>query len=80
MTPSELKQKHQQYNPDSFYFSRDTMRFFGDTMRNYGTRLVMIGDRPYWELWRKTPVKHGKRKPAYFDLHTFELVHLPHQV
>lgn len=62
MTPSELKRKYQEANPDGHYFDRATMRFFGDTMRNYGVRRYGSG----WELYRRNPVKHGVNSSGYF--------------
>ena len=47
MLPSKLKYQHELLNPNSFFFSKNTMKFFGDTMKNYGVR--SIGD--YYELY-----------------------------
>ena len=69
MTPSELKYQVEQHNPESFFFTRKTMRFHGDTMRNYG--VCSFGD--CWELFRRTAVKHGAVKSAYFNKVTFKL-------
>lgn len=62
MTPSELKRKYQEANPDGHYFDRSTMRFFGDTMQNYGVRRYGSG----WELYRRNPVKEGFSGSEYF--------------
>ena len=71
MTSSQLKFNHELNNPQSYFFTRKTMRFFGDTMRNYGVK-----DRgAYYELIRKTPVKHGLIQSAYFDKTTFQQLH-----
>ena len=77
MTPSELKYRVADTEP--YFFSRDTMRFFGDSMANYGCRKTVIRDKndveqEVYELWRKTPVKHGLQSSAYFDAKTFEQV------
>ena len=71
MTPSELKYQHELYNPDSVYFTRQTMKFFGDTMKNYGVRSCCSNT---WELYRKTPVKNGLSNSAYFNKLTFKQV------
>ena len=42
MTPSELKYNVELNDPQSFFFTRQTMRFFGDTMSNYGVRSAVI--------------------------------------
>lgn len=78
MTPSELK-AHVEANSDSHFFDRKTMKFFGDTMRNYGVRLVSVSggenaSRELWELYRKSPVKHGVSKSAYFCPITYKQV------
>ena len=67
MTPSQLKYNHESLNPNSFYFSRDSMRFFGDTMRNYGVKTHAC----CYELYRKQPVKHGLKNSAFFDKESF---------
>lgn len=67
MTPSQLKYNHELLNPNSFYFSRDSMRFFGDTMRNYGVKTHAL----CYELYRKQPVKHGLNNSAFFDKESF---------
>jgi hypothetical protein len=67
MTPSQLKYNHESLNPNSFYFSRDSMRFFGDTMQNYGVKTHADS----YELYRKHPVKHGLSNSAYFDKTSF---------
>jgi len=80
MTPSELKQRHEENHPDCYYFNYRTMKFFGDTMKNYGVRSTIVkaqfsDDGTYyengievlvWELYRKRPVKHGLKGSAYF--------------
>jgi hypothetical protein len=71
MTPSELKYQHESHNPESFYFTRKTMSFFGDTMKNYGVRSHCENT---WELYRKTPVKHGLTNSAYFSKLDFKKV------
>ena len=78
MTPSELKYRHEQADPGSCFFTRDTMKFWGDTMKNYGVRATVISTRrnpetKVWELYRKRPVKHGVHSSAYFDAGTFEV-------
>lgn len=72
MTPSQLKQNHEFFNSDSFYFERKTMRFFGDTMKNYGVRAFP----DFYELYRKQPVKHGLKNSAFFDKTTFKKLYI----
>lgn len=91
MTPSELKYNVENAGFDSHFFTRKTMSFFGDTLRNYGVCSATIStmydaDGNYigkdgvtievWELYRKTPVKHGMRDSAYFCKSTFKRVHI----
>ncbi len=68
MTPRELKYNVEQTG--SYFFDHKSMKFFGDTMKNYGCR----SSEGCWELWRKSPVKGGLTKSAYFDKVTFERV------
>lgn len=81
MTPSELKYRVESAGHDSHFFTRRTMQFFGDTMRNYGVRSKPVTFLNYlgetvtaWELYRKTPVRHGLSDSAYFDCTTFARV------
>lgn len=79
MTPSQLKARYQQADPDGHYFDRETMRFFGDRMSNYGVRAATVTDytgqtREVWELYRKHAVKHGLRASHYFDRETMDEV------
>jgi hypothetical protein len=68
MKPSELKYNHETRNPNSYFFTRDTMQFFGDTMSNF-----RVKDKgTHFELYRKHPVKHGLNSSYYFDKTTFE--------
>jgi hypothetical protein len=69
MTPSKLKSQHELNNPESFYFTRESMKFFGDTMKNYGVRSHSVNT---WELYRKSPVKNGLNTSAYFDKLNFK--------
>ena len=71
MNASELKYKHEEHFPESFFFSKKAMQFFGDTMKNYGVRSF---NENTWELWRKNPVKYGETKSAYFNKVTFARV------
>jgi len=71
MTPSKLKSQHELKNPDSFYFTRESMKFFGDTMKNYGVRSHCANT---WELYRKEPVKNGLNSSTYFDKSNFKKV------
>lgn len=71
MNASQLKYNHESLNPNSFYFTRDSMRFFGDTMQNYGVRTHSDS----YELYRKQPVKHGLNNSAYFDKTSFIKLH-----
>jgi len=71
MTPSDLKYEVEK-GKGSFFFTRETMKFFGDTMKNYGVRKATINTRtelnvPCWELYRKRPVKHGRKDSVYFN-------------
>ena len=74
MTASELKRLHEQHNPHSYFFTRESMRFAGDTMKNYG---VCEYDADHWELYRRRPVKYGLKTCAYFRKDTFERVIYP---
>ena len=62
----------------SNFFERGSMKFFGDTMKNYGVRSAIIEQGcqglEVWELWRKSPVKHGLNKSTYFCKNTFNRV------
>ena len=89
MKPSDLKYNHEIKNPDSNYFTRETMKFFGDTMSNYGCRKAKVKTHwdefgayiedpvgvEVWELYRKRSVKGGLKTSAYFHMETFERVH-----
>jgi len=68
MTPSQLKQLHLKHDPESYYFTRDTMSFFGDTMANYR----VITHESFYELARKRPVKDGNQSSSYFSKDTGE--------
>ncbi len=70
MTPSELKYQHETKNPESHYFTRDTMKHFGDRMKNYGVRELP----DCFELYRKRPVNGGLQTSAYFDKVTFKRI------
>ena len=70
---SELKYRYEE-NGGKNFFTRGTMRFFGDTMRNYGVRLVKIGDRELYELFRRKPVNGGLFSSTYFDSQTYKIV------
>jgi hypothetical protein len=70
MTPSELKYQHENHNPSSYFFSRNTMRFFGDTMRNFGVR----NGGTAWILYTKRPTKAGHRE-WLFCKKTFQRLH-----
>ena len=74
MTPSELKANILKHNPDSHYFDRKTMKFFGDTMKNYGVRRAEIEGVTVWELYRKRPVKYGRKSSAFFRTTDFQQV------
>lgn len=72
MTASDLKYQHETKNPQSHYFTRDTMRFFGDTMANFSVHDG--GD--HWELFRrkKTPKGAPSGVIARFCKSTFRRV------
>lgn len=55
MNASQLKYKHEQHHPDSYFFTRKTMKFFGDTMKNFG----VYSCGPYWALYRKRNTSKG---------------------
>ena len=81
MTPSQLKAKHLELNPESLYFTRDSMRFFGDTMSNYRVPAkpviveTILGERfTCYELQRKRAVNGGLKTSAYFDINTFKRI------
>ena len=67
VTPSQLKQLHNNYNPGNCFFDSVTMKFFGDTMRNYGVRVIEHEGEELFELYRKKPVKGGLTSSAYFN-------------
>jgi len=66
MTPTELKNSHQEHHPCSLFFSQSIMRFFGDTMANYGVRSEIVNGIDCWELYRKKPVKFDLQSSHYF--------------
>jgi hypothetical protein len=73
MTPSDLKRHHETNNPDSYFFSRETMRFFGDTMSNYATSSRIYYMRGYdgsltpcYRLTRKKPTRKGAPITSWF--------------
>lgn len=68
MKPSQLKAKHLELHPDSYFFTHATMKFFGDSMRNYGVRNAGT----HWELYRKRPVKYGLCSSAWFHKETMD--------
>lgn len=80
-TASDLKYWHEQLNPASVFFSRDTMKFLGDTMRNYSVRqpreiVTPCGDKVLaYELVRRHAVKHGIDRSAWFDAATLQVRH-----
>ena len=74
MTPNELKANILAHDLDSHFFDRKTMKFFGDTMRNYGVRKTEIEGVDVWELYRKSPVKHGLKSSAFFRVTDFQQV------
>ncbi len=83
LTASALKRHVEQTEHSRFFFTRNNMKFSGDRMDNYyvGTNPVTVTsvtgtEHTCWELSRIRPVKHGLRDSAYFDVHTFEQVHV----
>ncbi len=79
-TASDLKAFVESHNPDSKFFTRETMKFFGDTMRNYGVRRVHCTDYTgatinAYALYRRRPVKEGNQRVSYFCASTFRTVH-----
>lgn len=68
MTPSKLKEKYLEHNPNGLFFDKKTMAFFGDTMKNFGC--YQEGD--CYILYRKTPVKHFANVEFKFDAKTFK--------
>ena len=78
MTPSELKALHLMAQPDSSFFSYDTMKFFGDTMKNFSVRKIEDANgKLLYKLTRKRPTRCGSLTwAAYFD-RTGKHVHTP---
>lgn len=79
MTASELKYQHEQAQPGSHFFDRDTMKFHKDTMTNFGVCAVGItesnGDiRRVWHLYRKRRKAGQREHVAFFDPQTFNRV------
>lgn len=77
-TPSDLKAAHEAANPDSLFFSRETMRFWGDTMRNFGVRQPVEVTTSQgvttlaFELYRRRTNARNSRLGSYwFDAVTF---------
>jgi len=80
MTAYELIRLHEKYQPDSVFFSRDTLRFFGERISEMrvlkGT--VKIDGHECWVLstrQRKAPAGVSQRRYHYFDINTLEVVH-----
>lgn len=78
-TASDLRDFHEEYNPDSHFFNRSTMQFFGDTMKNYGVCKVVVRNSMgvnvmAWELYRRQPVKHGIKSSTYFNTEDFKII------
>lgn len=80
MTAYELIRLHEKYQPDSVFFSRDTLRFFGERISEMrvlkGT--VMIDGHECWTLssrQRNAPEGVKQRRYHYFDINTLEVVH-----
>lgn len=83
MTAPELKRHVEQTQYSSFFFTRNNMRFAGDQMANYYVRTKPVtvrsvagAEHTCWELTRVRPVKYGLRDSAFFDVETFEQVHV----
>ena len=81
MTASELKYQHEQHNPNSNFFNRESMKFFGDTMANYyvPAKTVLVetytdGAHQCYELQRRNKTPKGASNSAYFDVCTFKKV------
>jgi len=75
-TSSDLKYDVEQAGYAPHFFTRKTMEFFGDTMRNYGVTKTTINDGvKVYELYRRSPVKHGLCSSAYFNRATFKREH-----
>ena len=76
LTVAGLRQRIENANTETHYFSRENMRFAGDTMGNYAVSKPQVittyhGEAAVYELRRKRPVKHGLQSSAYFDAETF---------
>lgn len=65
MNASQLKAMHLTLQPDSHFFTRDTMRFFGDTMRNFKVRKACTNT---YILSRRQPVKNGLNSTYEFNI------------
>ncbi len=74
LTASDLKRMYLAHNPDGHFFDTQSMRFFGDTMGNFGVRIVRIGDKDLYELYRKRPVKHDLARSYFFEPDKFKVV------
>lgn len=91
MTPAELKYNVEQtgsyfFERRSMKFFGDTMRNYGvrsqtvmirtsyDESGNFTSHEGV--DVECYELYRKSPVKHGLKDSAFFDVKTFERIHV----
>lgn len=87
-TASDLKYAMLALNPDSQFFTRETMSHFGDTMKNFGvvkTKILsnrndegVILDAPIqtevYELYRKRAVKYNQQDSHFFRVSNLKLV------
>lgn len=84
MTASTLKHWHEYHNPDSLFFSRDSMKFAGDTMSNFYVPAGVVevetftGDKyTCYELVRRHRTSKGMPPTTfYFDTETFKRIHI----
>lgn len=74
MTSSELRYEIESRDSKSYFFNCRTMKFLGDSMKNYGCRTNTVEGVSVWELWRKSPVKHGVQSSAYFRKDNFKQI------
>ncbi len=68
MTPSNLKYNYEINHPEGKFFTRSNMKFAGDTIKNFGC----YDGGKNWILYRKSPVKHGRRGSFKFSKSEFK--------
>jgi len=78
ISASDIRINHEIKNPESLFFTKDSMRFFGDTMGNYAVSSKPVKVETYfdgivecYELRRKKPVNGGLQSSDYFCTKTY---------